>query len=143
MLKFLVPLDGSPSSSRTVDHLLKRLGWSKEDVEVHLLNVQRPVPGGSAVASHIGQDTLRQYHHDEGVKALTPAMQKLDAAGVRYVHHISVGEPADVIVQFAKQVHPDEIVMGARGLGATASLLLGSVASKVIQLAETPVLLVK
>ena len=143
MLKFLVPLDGSESSKRTIDHVLRRLGWCKEGVELHLLNVQRPVPGGSVVASHIGHDALRQYHHDEGMKALTPAMQKLDAEGIRYVHHISVGEPAEVIVQFAKQMQPDEIVMGTRGLGAPASLLLGSVASKVIQLAETPVLLVK
>ena len=143
MLKFLVPLDGSESSNKTVDHLLKRLGWCKDGAEVHLLNVQRPVPGGSAVASHIGQDAIRQYHHDEGMKALAPAMQKLDAAGVRYVHHISVGEPAEVIVQFSKQTRPDEIVMGTRGLGAPASLLLGSVASKVIQLSDVPVLLVK
>ncbi len=143
MLKFLVPVDGSESSSRTIDHVLKRLGWCKEGVEVHLLNVQRPVPGGSAVASHIGHEALRQYHHDEGMKALGPSMRKLEAAGIQYVHHISVGEPAEVIIQFAKQMQPDEIIMGTRGLGAPASLLLGSVASKVIQLADRPVLLVK
>jgi nucleotide-binding universal stress UspA family protein len=143
MLKFLVPLDGSESSSHTIDHVLKRLGWCQGGVEVHLLNVQRPVPGGSAVASHIGHDALRRYHHDEGMKALAPAMQKLDAAGIPYVHHISIGEPAEVIVQFAKQMQPDEIIMGTRGLGAPASLLLGSVASKVIQLADRPVLLIK
>ncbi len=75
--------------------------------------------------------------------ALKPAMQKLDAAGVKYVHHIAVGEPAEVIVKFAKEKGCDEIVMGARGVGSTASLLLGSVATKVIHLTEIPVLLVK
>jgi nucleotide-binding universal stress UspA family protein len=143
MLKFLVPVDGSESSSHTIDHVVKRLGWCKDDAEVHLLNVQRPIPGGSAVAAHIGQDALRRYHHDEGMKALGPSMQKLDAAGIHYIHHISVGEPAEVIMQFANQTQPDEIIMGTRGLGAPANLLLGSVASKVIQLADRPVLLVK
>ena len=48
-----------------------------------------------------------------------------------------------MIVQFSKQMHPDEIIMGTRGLGGPGSLLLGSEASKVIQLSDTPVLLVK
>jgi nucleotide-binding universal stress UspA family protein len=106
-----------------------------------LLNVQPHLPGD--VASHVGHDALKKHHQEEGTAALKPAMQRLDAAGVKYVHHIAVGEPAEVIVKFAKERGCDEIVMGARGVGSTASMLLGSVATKVIHLSDMPVLLVK
>jgi nucleotide-binding universal stress UspA family protein len=143
MFNVLVPVDGSESSSRAVDHVLKRVGLCKDTVEIHLLNVQRPVPGGSFVSSHVGHEALRQHHQEEGMKALAEAMRKLDAAGAPYVHHIAVGEPAEVIAQFAGEKQCDEIVMGTRGGGGPASLLLGSVATKVIHLAQVPILLVK
>jgi nucleotide-binding universal stress UspA family protein len=37
----------------------------------------------------------------------------------------------------------DQIVMGTHGRGSVGRLLMGSVATKVIQLADVPVLLVK
>ena len=142
-MKLLVPVDGSDSSSRAIDYLVKKFTWYKDGIEIHLLNVQHPLPGGSHVASHVGQASLNQYHHDEGMAALKPAMQKLAAAGVKYTHHISVGDPAEVIAQFAKEKGCDQILMGTRGMGSTASLLLGSVATQVIHLTDIPVLLVK
>jgi nucleotide-binding universal stress UspA family protein len=143
MFKVLVPVDGSESSDRAVDHILKRLVLCKDTVEIHLLNVQPPIPGGGFVSSHIGHDALRKHHQEEGMKGLASAMRKLDAGSVPYVHHISVGEPAEVIAQFAGEKQCDEIVMGTRGMGGAANLLLGSIATKVIHLAQLPVLLVK
>ena len=37
----------------------------------------------------------------------------------------------------------NQILMGTRGLGSVSSLLLGSVATKVIHLTDVPLLLVK
>jgi nucleotide-binding universal stress UspA family protein len=143
MLKLLVPVDGSDPSTRSIEHLLAKLPSLKQEGEFHLLNVQPPVPGGSHVASVLGHERLKQYHLDEGMAALKPAMQKLEAAGVQFKHHIVVGEAAAVIAEFAKEKACDEIVMGTHGSSATASFLLGSVALKVIQLSDVPVLLVK
>jgi nucleotide-binding universal stress UspA family protein len=142
MLKLLLPVDGSDSSVRAVEFAVNKKGWYKDPVELHLINVQPPMPFGSRVASVIGHAAIEQHHRDEGMAALKPAMQKLDAAGVPYVHHISVGDPAEVIAEFAKQKGFDQIVMGTKGLGAT-SLLLGSVTAKLIHLTVVPVLLVK
>jgi nucleotide-binding universal stress UspA family protein len=142
MLKLLLPVDGSDSSVRAVEFAVNKKGWYKDPVELHLINVQPPMPFGSRVASVIGHAAIEQHHRDEGMAALKPAMQKLDAAGVPYVHHISVGDPAEVIAEFAKQKGCDQIVMGTKGLGAT-SLLLGSVTAKLIHLTVVPVLLVK
>lgn len=143
MLKLLVPVDGSDHSIRTIDHLLKSMDLYKDGAEIHLLNVQRPMPYGSRVSSVIGHDKINQYHHDEGMAALKAAMQKLDAAKVKYQYHIGVGDEAETIVNYAKEKGCDQIFMGTRGMGSVSNLLLGSVATKVIHLAEVPVVLVK
>lgn len=143
MLKWLVPVDGSESAVRAVSHMIDKLAWFKDGVEIHLLNVQQPMPYGNRVTSVLGQDKVAQYHHEEGLAALQPARAKLDATGIKYVFHIGVGDPAETVVQYAKEKGCDQIVMGTRGLGSAGNLLLGSVATKVIHLAEVPVLLVK
>ncbi|MDP2680239.1 MAG: universal stress protein, partial [Rhodoferax sp.] len=71
------------------------------------------------------------------------ARQKLDAAGLAYSSHIMMGETAPTLVEFATDKTCSLIVMGARGLGNVAGLLLGSVATKVVKLSTLPVLLVK
>jgi len=143
MLKLLVPVDGSESSSRAVDHLIKKLAWFKIKAEIHLLNVQHPIPYGSRVSSVVGHDKIAQFHQEEGMAALKKAMKKLDAAKVKYHYHIGVGQEAELICQYAKEKGCDQIFMGTRGLGSVSGLVLGSVATKVIQLSPVPVLLVK
>lgn len=143
MLKLLVPVDGSESANRAVDHLIDKLAWYKDGVEVHLLNVQHQLPYGGRVESVLGHEQVKQYHHDEGMAALKSAMQKLDAAKVKYHYHIGVGDEAETIARYARDKHCDQIAMGTRGMGSVSNLLLGSVATKVIHLAGVPVLLVK
>ncbi len=53
------------------------------------------------------------------------------------------GPAAEAILDVAKMRHCDLIVMGSRGLGQFAGLLLGSQSQKVVQHAECPVLVVK
>jgi nucleotide-binding universal stress UspA family protein len=143
MVKLLVAVDGSEHSNRAVEFALKSRGLYKDPVEIHLINVQPTLPFGSRVSSVLGHEQIAQYHRDEGMAALKWAMQRLDSAGASYSHHICVGEPGEVLAEFAREHACDQIVMGTRGLGATTSLLLGSVATKVIHLSTVPVLLVK
>jgi nucleotide-binding universal stress UspA family protein len=56
---------------------------------------------------------------------------------------IEAGQPAEVILERAKKLGADLIVMGRRGRGPLPSLLLGSVSSKVLQLADCACLTVK
>jgi nucleotide-binding universal stress UspA family protein len=142
MPKLLVPVDGSENALRAVDFVIKKAGWYREPVEIHLLNVQPPIVSGN-VTMFISQDQLNDYYQEEGLKALESARAKFDGAQVPYKHHILVGDPAETITRFAREQGCDQILMGTRGLGAIGSLLLGSVATKVIHLADVPVLLVK
>ncbi len=141
MLRILVAVDGSESSGRAVSYMLKKLAWFKEPVEVHLLNVQPALP--SNVARFVPASQLHDYHREHADAELAAARSLLDAAKVPYVSHIGVGDPAHVIVGYVKDKSIDQVVMGTRGLGTVAGMVLGSVATKVLGLSDTPVLLVK
>ena len=141
MLKVLLAVDGSETALHAVAHIAKRAAAANGEYQVHLVNVQYPLHG--SVATFVDAAQIKQYHHDEGMKVLAGARERLDAAGVSCQVHLFVGEPAEVIARFAKEQSCDEIVIGTRGLSGISSLLVGSVATKIIHLAEVPVLLVK
>lgn len=138
--KLLIPVDGSASSLHAVEHAaaLSRAGLA---AEIHLLNVQPPV--GSNVADFVGKKTLTDFHREEGKKALAAAETCLQKAGVSFTIHIGVGQPGPTIAAFVRELSCDHIVMGSRGLGSALNLLMGSVASDVIENADVPVTLVK
>jgi nucleotide-binding universal stress UspA family protein len=142
-MKILLPVDGSQPSLRAVEHVIENRGWYTDTPELHLLNIQHPMPYGHRVSSVIGHDKIDEYHREEGMAALKPAMAKLDAAGLKYQYHIGVGDAAETIVDYARQKACDRIYMGTRGMGSVSNVLLGSVATKVIALSHVPVLLVK
>ena len=79
----------------------------------------------------------------KGGDALQSARSLLDAAKVRYTPQVLIGPVAETIAKTALEQNCDGIVMGTRGLGAVAGMLLGSVTSKVIHLADVPVTLIK
>lgn len=142
MLRILVPVDGSETSDRAIDHLMKKLGWYKNTVEIHLLNVQHSLHGD--VSMFVSHEQLRNFHHEEGIKALQSARAKLDAAGVPYIFHVGVGEaPALIITHYARDKQCDQILMGAHGRGPIKGMLMGSVTRKVLHLTDVPLLLVK
>jgi nucleotide-binding universal stress UspA family protein len=143
MLKMLICVDGSEAALRAVDFAVRKKDWYKDPVEIHLMNVQPPMPYGSSVSAAIGHDAVNKYHRDEALAALQPALQKLQAVGMAAAHHICVGDAAEMITDFAKEKGFDQIIMGTRGAGTTRGLMMGSVPTKTIHLSEVPVLLVK
>ena len=138
MAKILIAVDGSPHSRRAVEQALRLQG----SPEVHLLNVQIPIESGHA-RMFVGHEDLQDYYREEGLAALKEARAIMDAAGVPYTHHIAVGHVAQTIAAYAKEKGFDQIVLGSHGRGALTHLLLGSVASDVLRIAEVPVTLVK
>ena len=143
MPKFLIPVDGSEPNESAVKELRKYFGWMKDDIELHLLNVQPRIPYGNRVSSVIGHERIERYQQEDGLAALKPARKLLDQAKVPYQYHIGVGDAAEVIVQYAKKNACDQIVMGTRGMGTFTGRVLGSVAAKVVELSPVPVVLVK
>jgi nucleotide-binding universal stress UspA family protein len=141
-VKILVPVDGSENALRALRHVLEARDWYREPPEVHLLNVQHPVASG-AVKRFISADELRDFYDAEGQAVLQPGRELLQRSGLSFHCRVAVGDTAPAIVQYATQEGCELIVMGTRGMGAVASALLGSAATKVIHLSSVPVMLVK
>ena len=74
---------------------------------------------------------------------LKRAIRKLDAAKVPYRSRVLVGPVAESIVRHAVSSRCELIVVGGRGMGALGRAVLGSTASKLLQISPLPVLVVK
>ncbi len=141
-MKILIPVDGTESANRAVEYVIDSRTWLKETPQVLLLNVQWKIATGN-VKLFISQQTIDDYYREQGMAALQPARERLDAAGMAYSYHISVGVPANAILAYAAEHKVDQIVVGAGERRTLSALLLGSVADRVLHLATLPVVLIK
>jgi universal stress protein A len=99
--------------------------------------------------------TSAAQFHPEGpgdpeVKATELAMNQLRASlsskagGAAATPAVRLSQsPADEIVQYAKDIHADIVVVGTHGRGGVSRLLMGSVAEHVVRNAPCPVLVVR
>ena len=141
-MKLLIPVDGSQGAMRALAYVIEHIGALAETPQILLLNVQWKLATGN-VKLFVDQATINDYYREQGVDALKSARDALDKAGLPYQYHISVGTPAESIAQYAAEHGVDQIVMCRQGEGGLQALLLGSVANRVLHLAQCPVLLIK
>lgn len=141
MHRVLIPVDGSDSAIRAVAHVVDLVNH-RASPEVHVVNVQPPIMSGD-VGPTVTAEMVHGTRLAAGEEALARARALLDRAGTPYVARILFGAPAETIVRYAEDHRIDAIVMGTRGMSALKSFLLGSVAARVVGLAEVPVTLVK
>ncbi len=140
MKRILVPLDGSRVSEGALPHV-HSLAHSN-GAEVFLLRVVtgpadlHPTPTGQM---HHGHDASEEH-----------CRAYLNAVAATFTHeHIKTetlvahGNPAQVILHVAKDMHADLIVMSTYGRGGLKRTLIGSVADHVIRHATAPVLVTR
>jgi nucleotide-binding universal stress UspA family protein len=132
--KLLVPVDGSSSA-------LRALKWAVRtpDAAILILNVQPAISSSGFVSKRM----IVEHQKRGAEEALAPARALLKRLKIDARTYTAIGEPATTIVAFAEKSRCSAIVMGSRGLGHVAGLMLGSVAAKVIYLASCPVTVVK
>jgi nucleotide-binding universal stress UspA family protein len=141
-MRILIPVDGSENALRAVHHVLAARNLYREPIDLHLINVQRAVASGG-VRMFISQAQLDDFYREQGEAALASARAVLDEAGLPFHAHIAVGEEPESIARYAAEHACQLIVMGTRGMGSIANMLLGSVSARTIHLSPVPVLLVK
>ena len=134
----LVPVDGSPGSLRALAHACERVR-SRRSGSVIALNVQPAMPASRFAPAA----AIRDHQQRMAAEALAKVARVAKREGVEVSQQVAVGPPAAVILREAQRLKAGEIVMGTRGMGKLGGLLLGSVASKVVQLSEVPVTLVR
>jgi nucleotide-binding universal stress UspA family protein len=69
--------------------------------------------------------------------------EKLSGAEVEVTKVDLDGYPPDMLVAYAEDIGASLVVVGTRGRGELASLILGSTSSRAIHLAKSDVLVVK
>jgi len=138
--KILVPVDGSENSDMAVDQAIDLA--KKYSAELHLIHV---VPVTTALITGpeaLAIDVSKQLE-SSGERILSTAQGRVESMGLEAVTRLEHGQPADRIIQIAKDEKFDLIVVGSRGLGSIARFFLGSVSDKVSHHATCAVLIVK
>ncbi len=134
--KILVPIDFSEASLRALEVALE-LADSPEHVHaLHVLPHLSPVEPGVLFGNMTSESRLKKA--GESVSA------KLAAAGHEDLHSlVRVGSPAKEIVTYAEEIDADLIVIPALANEAAAIFHIGSTSSRVTQMAQRPVLVLK
>jgi nucleotide-binding universal stress UspA family protein len=126
-MKIVLAVDGSACTRMAARHLASRIGWFKSAPELHIVNVQPPIP----------------YPRADALAALAVAEGELRKAGIPYVACWRVGEIAAELGSYVKANDVDLVVMGSHGRSALANVALGSVATRCIATLEVPVMIVR
>lgn len=134
--RLLVPIDHSASTEHVLAAARELAAMSKGEVWIMHLR-EREVMRGGAIPSESDQEAMEGV--ETAVKVLTDA--GINAHGV--VDDAIFGHAARYIVEAADKHDVGLIVMGSRGRGDIAGLVLGSTAHKVIHLTHRPVLIVR
>lgn len=137
--KILVPVDGSPASSRGLAEAIKIARSMKSTLRlVHVVNefVMDAMYAEPVIAAlrEGGREILaraNRFAREAGVETQTELIETVG------------GAVAQLILEDARAWHPDLIVMGTHGRRGLGRIALGSDAETVLRSAGVPVLLVR
>ena len=141
-MRILLALDGS-AGAETARTLFDHLAWPVPST-VDVVRVIEPVWPTLAMPE------LSMGGPMEGLMATDDIRREMEAAasgmtrpGLEVVPHVIVGRPATVITGTAARLGSGLIVMGSRGRGTIATMVLGSVSAEVGHDAPCPVLVAR
>lgn len=145
-MRILVATDASQHAIRAAG-LALRLVRELKQADVVVVNVGHipdvalgasGVPGGS-----VDLGGLIESLDQAGRRILDQTAEVFSGVDITVRRDYRMGDPAAEIVGAAREHKADLIVMGSRGLGQIGGLVLGSVSERVLQLAHSPVLIVR
>ena len=139
-MKILLAVDGSEYTRRMLDYLASH-DWLRSGHSLSVLTVLLPLP--HRAAAFAGKDLVQNYYFEDAEQVLRPVREFLKTHGLEAKCDYRIGHPAECIAHAAEDGGHDLVVMGSHGHGAIANLVLGSVATKVLAMCKTPVLVVR
>jgi nucleotide-binding universal stress UspA family protein len=142
-MKVLVPVDGSKYSLEGIKvaaHFAKT-----KDAETTIMTIIPSVSDIDLELSPSERDRLLESMKRRGEDVLKKAVDLLKSRGVTKVNTVlsTAASAAHEIVNFADKEKIDLIVIGSKGMGATARFFLGSVAANVVRHSSCCVYVVK
>lgn len=141
MKRILVGVDGSNEARnalRWARELARSSGAQVTVATAICVPAALAVPELSARAKAWEEEERRQ-----GTRTTAECVTELEGAGVSAVPLVAEGSPAETLAQLAREGRFDLIVVGHRGRGAVARYLTGSVADRLVQIADRPVVVVR
>ena len=139
MSGIIVGVDGSVHSHRALDWAMKEAAIRQAPLTV--VTVAQVLAGYWDVGPYLGDKTLVEEARDAAAEAVEKAQAKLGDTGPASITIKAVtGIPAEQILDAAKDA--DMIVVGSRGAGGFARLLLGSVSTHIAYHAHCPVVVI-
>lgn len=141
-MNVLVGVDDSAFSRAAVEHV-KSMIWPA-GTQFHVVSASAPVfvgPGEAAAPGAIAEiiEQQERFHRELADKAAA----SLKAAGFKVTAKMVPADPRGALVDAAKSLPADLIVVGSHGRSGLTKLLLGSVAAHVVTHAPCSVLVVK
>lgn len=134
--RILVPLDGSECSENILPKVEELANTLKTGICLLRVVSARTFPGADPIEAEV--KVVR-----EAEQYLDDLMQKLQAKGLNVDTHVRYGDDVEEILDQASQKEIDWIAMSTRGLRGFKRLLRGSVAEKVVQNTDKPVLMTR
>lgn len=141
--RILVALDGSDCSHKALDlavTLAKEQGASCTVCTV--VDVVRAAASMTFATGDIVNEWIVTLNKDAR-QIENEAVAKHAASGVSIETQLVEGDPASALLDVAKKMDADLIIMGSHGRTGLKRLWLGSVAESVVQEATVPVLIVR
>ena len=135
MRNIVVGYDGSETGKRALERAAE---LAKDGATVTVVSAVHVHPGLGRSGGSLEPDELSERRQE-----LAEAKTVLSGKGIESSLVEGRGEPAEVIVEEAKQSGADLIVVGSRGLNVASRVLLGSVSTKVLHDAPCDVLVVR
>jgi len=134
--KVLCPIDFSEHSLAALEIALKVV--RQNDATLYLLNVA-PTPAGAAGFQPVPLDPYPIVEKDRREQLEKLARERIPAA-VRCETLVTSGDPAERVLETARGLSADLIVMGTHGRKGLGHLVLGSAAERVVRESPIPVL---
>jgi len=137
--KLLLAVDGSEHALHAA-HMAADLARSMKSIELRIVVAYESIP------PYLGEPNM-QYAIDARMKdaqsVLDNAVKEVGEIPGKVHTEVLEGPAANAIIDVATTRESDVIVMGSRGLGRLAGLLLGSTSQKVVSHAPCPVMIVR
>jgi nucleotide-binding universal stress UspA family protein len=144
-MRVLLAIDGSGPAELAMD-LVAKVGWpAGSDILVaEAVETGADLFGGPWPAVAMVQaDRLEADIRAEADQIVHQARERLARPGLTVEAHVLRGRPATAIVNLARDMRSDLVVVGSRGHGTIESMLLGSVSAEVVDHAPAPVLVAR
>lgn len=140
-MKILAAVDGSAFTKRMLAYLAAHDEWLGNQHEYTLIHSVAAVPPRAAAA--LDKGVLKAHYDEEAEKVFKPIRSFFAKQGLKADFVSKVGPPADNIATLAEKGGYDLLILGSHGHGVLGSLVMGSVATRVLAKCGTPALLIR